>query len=164
MTVAEPESEVADGGLPVADNNKLLGTNKNGIDIFLKKGPYGWYIQEGEETTKDKQVTKDNKGTKTKKTTKDKKDTKSNKPKRVSIPRTLAIENINLDIANKLLSLPTVIGTLDNEDIVVGIGRYGPYVKYQDKFISIPKAINIFNITQAEAIEIIKKPKRFKKK
>ena len=114
------------------NESKVLGTNKEGIEIYLKKGPYGPYIQCGEQAGKVK-------------------------PKRAAIPAHLKESNITLDIALKLLSLPLKIGIHKdtNEKIILGYGKFGPYIKYMDKFISIPKKYNFLNLTLDDAMQLI---------
>ncbi|MCC8417278.1 MAG: type I DNA topoisomerase [Rickettsia endosymbiont of Bryobia graminum] len=113
--------------------NKLLGTNQEGLEIFLKKGPYGFYVQFGDKFTK------------------------GEKPKRASLPAAITPDNVTLDIALRLLALPTKLceypGT--NDDIVIGIGRFGPYLKYLGKFISIPRRYDPFTLSTETAVEII---------
>ncbi len=114
------------------DNNKLLGQNSSGTEIYLKKGPYGWYVQEGIGS-------------------------KTEKPKRAALPKLSSPASIDLDKAINLLSLPKYLGKTpdSNEDIHIGIGKFGPYVKHANKFISIPKGEDMFSITLERAIEII---------
>jgi len=131
------------------DNTKELGENAGGETIYLKKGPYGWYVQVGE-------VDK----------------AKKTKPKRSPLPAGVTPDNLDLPTALKLLALPLNVGnhTETGEEILMGIGRFGPYLKYQNKFTSIPKAIDPFTVNVAEAVEIIankitkeKKEKKAKK-
>ena len=119
-----------------------LGTNSDGEAISLKRGPYGWYVQLGEATSK------------------------KDKPKRSPVPAGINPETLDLGLALKLLALPITIGNHPetNEAILMGIGRFGPYLKYQSKFISIPKAIDPFSVDVAEAVEIITKKKEKAKK
>lgn len=120
------------------DNNKIIGVDKNSKqDIFLKKGPYGWYLQLGEQISK------------------------AEKPKRIALPPTLTPENINLDIATKLLNLPLNLGDhpSSQKPILLAIGKYGPYIKYEDKFVSIPKKIDPFGLTFSQAINLLEEDK-----
>lgn len=114
-------------------NQKLLGEDKQNNPIYLKKGPYGWYVQLGE-------AEKDQK-----------------KPKRSPVPPTLVVDKVDLAMAEKLLSLPLKIGLHPETkaEINMGIGKYGPYLKYQNKFTSIPKNHDPFALTLEQAIEII---------
>ncbi|MCP5369860.1 MAG: type I DNA topoisomerase [Rickettsiaceae bacterium] len=126
-------------------NNDLkeLGQDKDGNLVTLRKGPYGWYVQLGDNTSTD-----NSKKSKV-------------KPKRSTIPPNLDPNNINLELAIKLLSLPIVIGqhAEDQEDIHMGIGKFGPYLKYKGQFISIPKQLDPFSITLKQAEELIKQKK-----
>ena len=101
----------------------------------MKKGPYGWYLQAGE-TVKDKKV----------------------KPKRATIPPGISPANVDLNMALKLLNLPMLVGDHpeSGEEILLGIGRFGPYLKHKDKFTSIPKNIDPFTIDVSQAVAIIK--------
>jgi DNA topoisomerase I len=125
------------------DNTKLLGQNSKGEDVYLKKGPYGWYVQAGEPKSK------------------------KDKPKRSTIPADINPETLDLSVAIKLLNLPLKVGKHPEtgEDILMGIGRFGPYVKYQNKFTSIPKSIDPFAIEVEQAVDIIaaKKTRRERK-
>ncbi len=132
--------------------------------ITLRKGPYGYYLQWGDETTVSAQKTttknkkeddplKKGNGTKKKKAVKSAKP----KPKRVSLPTTTAPDDVTLEMALQLKNLPFVIGEHpDSGNILsVGLGRFGPYVKFGDQFASIPKAYDFLNLTLAEAIHIV---------
>jgi len=55
-----------------------------------------------------------------------------------------------------LLSLPKSIGTVGTEEVKVGIGRYGPYVFFKGKYVSIPKTEDIFSVDLPKACEILK--------
>lgn len=115
------------------ENNKLLGQNNLGLDIYLKKGPYGWYVQEGVTVSK------------------------ADKPKRASLPASYTPASVDLVKAINLLSLPKNLGKNPNngDDILVGIGKFGPYVKYGSKFVSIPKGEDMFSVSLDRAMEII---------
>jgi DNA topoisomerase-1 len=56
-----------------------------------------------------------------------------------------------------LLNLPILIGSHlhSGEEILMGIGRFGPYLKYQNKFISIPKNVDPFNVDIKQAMTLI---------
>ena len=61
------------------------------------------------------------------------------KPKRASLPKGVAPDDIDLDRAVKLLALPRNIGKHpeDGEDIIAGVGRFGPYVKHGKTYANI---------------------------
>ncbi|MBM3467941.1 MAG: type I DNA topoisomerase [Alphaproteobacteria bacterium] len=132
--------------------------------ISLRKGPYGYYLQWGDETTVSAQKApkKDNdeesKTSKGKKTTK-KKTAKSArpKPKRVSLPANLPSDQVTLEVALRLKSLPFVVGEhpSSGESLSVGLGRFGPYIKFGQQFASIPKSHDFLNLTLEEAVQIV---------
>jgi DNA topoisomerase-1 len=119
--------------------NKLLG-QKNNVNVYLKKGPFGFYVQLGEDNT-------------------------VSKPKRVSITKGTDIESITLEVVDKLLELPRTVGKHpeNGEDIKANIGPYGPYLLWNKKFFSV-KNDDILTITLSKAIDVIgdgnKKPRR----
>lgn len=120
------------------DNNKLLGSNNAGIEIFLKKGPYGWYVQEGVAASK------------------------TDKPKRSTLPSGVLPQNVDLTLAINLLSLPKLLGKHPEtgEDLYIGIGKFGPYIKHAGKFTSIPKTDEMFSVTMDRAVEVLSKGKK----
>jgi len=107
---------------------------ETGKDILLLVGPYGPYLQLGLPEADAKK-----------------------KPKRVSIPKDIALADVNLEVANKLLALPRDLGQHPetNKKIVANIGRFGPYVNHDGKFKSIPRTDNVFDIDQARAVELL---------
>jgi DNA topoisomerase-1 len=110
---------------------KELGKDpKSGKPIFAKIGRYGPYIQVGDSSDEEK-------------------------PKFYPIPPNKSIHDITLDYALKLINLNKKIGTYEGKDITVGIGKYGPYINWNGKFFAIPKKIDITEITEWKAIEII---------
>ena len=112
------------------ENDGLLGIDpETGLNVLIKKGPYGIYIQLGEEK----------------------------KPKRTSIPKLVEAKTIDLKKALAFLSLPRLIGKHPEteQDISAGIGRYGPYLKYDINFISIPADETVINIGLNHAVVLI---------
>ena len=140
--VSKSDNDLADAGQSFTDNTKLLGKNPDGEDIYLKKGPYGWYVQVGEAKSK------------------------KEKPKRSPVPAGINPETLTIDVALKLLDLPLTIGKHPetNEEILMGIGKFGPYLKHQNKFTSIPKSIDPFTVKIDQAAEIIAAKKEKAKK
>lgn len=106
--------------------------------IFLMSGPYGPYVQLGEQEADSKK-----------------------KPKRVSLPANMLPSQVTPEIAVSLISLPRELGVHpeDQKKIVVNIGRFGPYIKHGDEFRSIPKTDSLFEIQLERAVEILKEPK-----
>ncbi len=134
-TISKGMDQISEENTPVTEpaNNKELGVDKNGNIITLRKGPYGWYVQLGEASSP------------------------KHKPKRSALPPSINPDTLTLDVAVKLLNLPISIGSHlhSGEEILMGIGRFGPYLKYQNKFISIPKNVDPFNVDIKQAMSLI---------
>ena len=133
---------------------KLIGKNDIGKDIYLKNGRFGPYLQY---ELSDEEV-ENIKKPKTK--TKKKKKEESNL-KNVSIPKGLDIENVDLDKAKYLCSLPKIIGKhpdLD-KDITINVGRFGPYLKCDNKSARLESIDELFNIGLNRAITLISEAK-----
>ena len=77
------------------------------------------------------------------------------KPKFASLPQDLQIESVTLDEALSLFELPRTLGEFQGEDLVANNGRYGPYIKFGKKFISIPVGKSPTSITIEDAILLI---------
>ncbi len=78
------------------------------------------------------------------------------KPKFASLRKNQSIETITLEEALDLFKLPMTLGHYDGKEVVVSVGRFGPYIKLDDAFISIPKSIDPLTLDMEKAIEIIK--------
>jgi len=107
--------------------DKVLGES-NGQNIYLKKGPYGYYVQLGEDAT-----------------------ATTEKPKRSSLPKGIDAEEITFEQAQRLLSLPLDLG----DEIILNSGKFGPYIKQGNKSVSLRGNDNIFNITKDRAVELL---------
>ena len=77
------------------------------------------------------------------------------KPKFAGLLKHQNMAEITLEDALKLFELPKTIGTYREDDVVVGVGRFGPYVRNMKKFYSIPKGTEAAAITLEEAIQLI---------
>jgi DNA topoisomerase-1 len=131
---------------------KLIGQNDDGKDIFLKNGRFGPYLQYENEL----QVVEENlKETKKKK--KKKKTNKDNNMSNVSIPKGIEINNIDLTQAKFLCSLPKILGQNpeSGQDIILNSGRFGPYLKCENKSARIENVEEIFSIGLNRAITLI---------
>jgi DNA topoisomerase-1 len=86
---------------------------------------------------------------------------KGEKPKRSSIPRTYAIEDVDIDLALKLLSLPRLVGhhPEDGEEIRAGIGRYGPFVLHNGKYANLEIPEEVFNVGLNRAVTVLAEKK-----
>ncbi|MDR1425891.1 MAG: type I DNA topoisomerase [Rickettsiales bacterium] len=119
-------------------DNRLLGSDGD-KNVYLKRGPYGFYVQLGED---DKKI----------------------KPKRVGIPRGTNEKDLTLEKALALLSLPRILGNHPDGQIVkANIGPYGPYVAWNKKFYSL-KEDDVLKIDLARALVVIETYKRREKK
>ncbi|MGI4850827.1 MAG: type I DNA topoisomerase [Janthinobacterium lividum] len=135
---------------------KTLGQDPvTSATITLRKGPYGFYLQWDDAGTNETVV--EEAPTDTKKGAKGKKKTAAPKPKRVSIPKDLPWQDVTLERALSLGALPRLIGTHPEtgEQITAAIGRFGPYLKHEGRFKSIPKTDNILEVELGRALEIL---------
>lgn len=114
-----------------ATGERELGTDpKSGKPVFAKIGRFGPMIQIGEVDDEEK-------------------------PKFASLLNTQSIHNITLDEALTLFDLPKTLGEYKGETVEVNVGRFGPYVKYKDMFVSLPKGEDVMNVTLEQAQELI---------
>lgn len=77
------------------------------------------------------------------------------KPRFAKLKASQSIETISLEEALELLKLPYVLGEYEGQEVSVNIGRFGPYVKVGDRFVSIPRGEELSDIDLSRAIEII---------
>ena len=111
---------------------RLLGNDpKTGLPVMVKIGRYGPLVQMGSADD-------------------------SSKPRFASLQRGQSIETLTLEEAVKLFELPRDLGTFEGELVTIGVGHYGPYVKHNGKYTSIPKEFSPTSITLDEAIDLIK--------
>ena len=120
------------------DDDKPIGVHpEHDEPVFLLSGRYGPYVQLGE-------VTEDNK-----------------KPKRVSLLKGMSPEDVDLNMALKLLSLPRSLGNHPEtgKEVKAGVGRYGPFVVHDGQFKSLTKDDNVLTVGLDRAVELIKQKK-----
>jgi DNA topoisomerase-1 len=117
----------------VGRSRELGADPKTGKNIYVKLGKFGAYAQIGENPD-------DNGG---------------EKPKFASLRPGQFIENITLEDALELFKMPRDMGLFEEKPVVVNIGRFGPYVLHDKKFVSIPKDIDPYTITPEKAVELI---------
>src|SRR5215204_1489028 len=125
--------QLAANGAASAD--KVLGKDpETGLDVAMKTGRFGTYLQLGE-ASKDKEE----------------------KPKRAGIPKGWSLDDITIESALKLLSLPREIGKSpeDGEPMVAGIGRFGPYVQHGKTYANLDSSEDVFSIGLNRAITLI---------
>ena len=128
-----------ENGEAEAEGPRELGRDPaTGLAVSLRHGPYGHYVQLGE-TNGDAEA----------------------KPKRVSLPGNLAPGELDLDRGLALLALPREIGRHPEtgEPIVVGIGRFGPYVKHGRAYKSLGRDDDLFSIGANRAVALLAEAK-----
>jgi DNA topoisomerase-1 len=80
------------------------------------------------------------------------------KPRFASLAKNMLIETITLEEALDLFRLPRSLGSHEGEEITVGIGKFGPYIRYMNKFFSLKKGVDDpYSLTAERALEIIRK-------
>ncbi|WP_075501152.1 type I DNA topoisomerase [Candidatus Pelagibacter communis] len=136
---------------------KFIGKHENGNDIYLKNGRFGPYLQY-EKVPEDVETEK---STKKKKKNKKSKSDVNELLKNVSIPKGLELETIDLEKARFLCSLPKSLGiNPDNKkEITLNTGRFGPYLKCENKSARIENIEEIFSIGLNRAITMIAEAK-----
>ncbi|MEW1975734.1 type I DNA topoisomerase [Microbacterium profundi] len=154
---AEKAQELIDA--PVA-GDRVLGENpENGRVIVVKDGRYGPYVQENlpEEDVAVDEATGEVVDKPKKKTAK--KD--APKPRTASLFRSMSVEDIDLDTALTLLSLPRVVGAdpESGDEITAQNGRYGPYLKKGTDSRSLESEQQIFDVSLEQALTIYAQPK-----
>ena len=77
------------------------------------------------------------------------------KPRFARLEKGLSMETITLQEALDLFKLPRVVGEYEDKEVSIGTGRFGPYVRHDGKYISLPKTLDPMAITLEEAIELI---------
>ncbi|EOR95709.1 DNA topoisomerase I [Arcticibacter svalbardensis MN12-7] len=82
------------------------------------------------------------------------------KPRYASLRSGQMIETITMDEAMELFRLPKVVGVFEEKDMTVAIGRFGPYVRHNSIFHSLPKGVDPHSVTEEACIEIIKEKRQ----
>jgi DNA topoisomerase-1 len=143
--LAEAVSDAkGDGELAPVFETKILGQDPHtGKDVTLQKGPYGYYVQLGEE--EEIPLAPNSRAKKPKKI----------KPRRSSLEATMKPDTLTFEEAMRLLTLPREIGTTaDGLKVVSNNGRFGPYLQVGPTFVSIKPPYNVYDITLAEAVDL----------
>ena len=107
---------------------------KSGNPVFVKIGRYGPVVQIGAAHADDKEAPK---------------------PQFASLMKGQSIATITLEEALKLFDLPRTVGEYEGKVMVAAVGRFGPFIRHDGKFVSIPKDLNPLTITAEEAIALI---------
>ena len=107
---------------------------KSGNPVFVKIGRYGPVVQIGAAHADDKEAPK---------------------PQFASLMKGQSIDTITLEEALKLFDLPRTVGEYEGKVMGAAVGRFGPFIRHDGKFVSIPKDLNPLTITAEEAIALI---------
>ena len=128
-----PFAVITDESINQKSTEGAIGLDYRGIEIFLKSGRFGPYVQLGNSSEQNP------------------------KPKRTSIPKNFETSKITIEIARKLLDLPKVLGNhpSDNEPIHSAIGPYGPYLKHNSVYANIKDLEDFLSIGMNRAVELL---------
>ena len=115
---------------------RQLGTDpKTGNPVFVKIGRFGPVVQIG--TAED-----------------------AEKPRFAQLPNDKSMETLTLEEALELFQLPRTVGTFEGAPVVIGAGRFGPYVLHQKQYTSLPKGTDPMAVTLDEAVALIKEKRQ----
>ncbi|MGV3588860.1 MAG: type I DNA topoisomerase [Adhaeribacter sp.] len=120
------------------ERSTVSGARELGIDpntgkkVFAKLGRFGPYVQLGEENEETKE-----------------------KPVYASLRKGQFLESITLEDALELFKLPRVLGTYEDKEMSAAIGRFGPFIKHNNKFYSLGKLYDPYTVNADEAVAII---------
>jgi DNA topoisomerase-1 len=118
-----------------ASANRATGERELGVDpqtgkpLLVRMGKYGPLVQIGEGDDPEKRF--------------------------ASLQKNQRLETITFAEALDLFRLPRTVGTYEGKDVVAAIGRFGPYIRHNSKFVSIPKDLSPLEITPEQAIALI---------
>ncbi len=166
---------VPDGGendnAALANEPKILGNDPGtGRTVSLRRGPYGPYVQidPAPEAVAEVEAINDEAfkihAEKVKKAKEDDKKPPKKpkkkalpKPKRQGLPAGTNAEDVTLETALSLLALPRDVGTHPEtgDMIQAGIGRFGPFLKHEGKFTSLPKGDDVMHVGMNRAVEVL---------
>ncbi|MEJ6978811.1 type I DNA topoisomerase [Pedobacter sp. P351] len=114
-----------------ASGERLLGIDPaSGKNVYTKVGKFGPLVQIGEIDNEEK-------------------------PRYASLLKSQSVSSITLEEALELFKLPLKLADFEEKEVIIGVGRFGPYVKWGEAFISLPKNEDPLSVTQERAIEII---------
>ncbi len=110
---------------------RILGNDpKTGKPVSVKIGRFGPVVQIGSATDEEK-------------------------PKFAQLKKEQSIQTLTLEEALELFKLPRTLGEFEGENVVIGAGRFGPYIQHAKKYVSIPKDMDPLSIELADAIQLI---------
>jgi len=116
-----------------ATGERELGVHpENGKKVSVRIGRFGPFVQVGDNETEG-----------------------GEKPLYASLRTGQSIETIGLEDALELFKLPKKVGVYEDKDMTVAIGRFGPYIRHNSVFVSLPKGVDPLDVTEEQAIELI---------
>lgn len=119
---------------------RLLGKDPaSGRNVYAKIGRFGSMIQIGDPEETDK-------------------------PRFASLRKEQTIDTITLDESLELFKLPRKAGEFENKELVIGVGRFGPYIRHDGKFYSLPKEEDPLTVTTEKSIEVIEEKRESDRK
>ncbi|MCW5773560.1 MAG: type I DNA topoisomerase [Rhodospirillaceae bacterium] len=135
LAIADPSGAAA----PVVAEARLLGVDPaTNLSVYLKDGPYGPYVQLGDQAPK------------------------GEKPKRASVPKGFDLNAVDLELALKLLALPREVGKHpeSGQPILANIGRYGPYIQHGKDYRNLPTPGDVLTIGLNHAVSLLAEPRQ----
>lgn len=118
-----------------ASGERILGKDpKSGRDVLVRVGRFGPMAQIGKQGEEEKQLY-------------------------ASLRKGQRIDTITLEEALDLFKLPRNLGQYEGDDLIISIGRFGPYIKHKGVFISLPKTDDPYTVTLERIIEFMKGPR-----
>ena len=119
---------------------RQLGTDpKSGRPVFVKIGRFGPVVQIGSADD-------------------------SEKPLFAQLPSEMSMETLTLEEALELFKLPRTVGNFEGHPVVIGTGRFGPYILHQKKYTSLPKGTDPMTVTLDEAVALINEKRQQEEK
>ena len=112
---------------------------KSGKPVFVKIGRFGPVVQIGAADDKEK-------------------------PRFAQLPTNKTMETVTLEDALSQFQLPRTVGQFEEYDVVIGVGRFGPYIMHDKKFVSLPKGVDPMGITLDESVALIQEKRQQEEK
>ena len=136
-TFYDPFHENVESTIKTADKatgERDLGLHPvSGKKVSVRIGRYGPFVQVGDNATEEE----------------------PEKPLYASLRNGQSIETISIEDALELFKLPKKVGIFEDKDMTVAIGKFGPYIRHNSLFVSLPKGIDPLDVTEEGAIELI---------